>query len=51
MLILPKEEMLRQKQAEHEQVKEGLCAHFNSEMEKILNDNPSSDRDWETFLL
>lgn len=46
MLILPKEEMLRQKQAEHEQVKEGLCAHFNSEMEKILNDNSSEDLYW-----
>lgn len=46
MLILPQDEMLRQKMEEHNQAKEGLINHFNKEMEKILNENSSIDRYW-----
>ena len=42
MLILPKEELLRQ----HEETRRGITDHFNHEMEKILNENSDVDKYW-----
>lgn len=42
MLILNKEDQLRQ----HQDAKSSLTEHFNSEMERILNENSSKDLYW-----
>lgn len=42
MLILTKQQMLDQ----HMNAKNGLINHFNSELEKILNENSNKDKYW-----
>ncbi len=42
MLILSPEEQLRQ----HNEAREGMTNHFNTLMEKILNDNAHKDKYW-----
>lgn len=42
MLILTKQQMLDQ----HMDAKNGLIKHFNSQLEKILNENSSKDKYW-----
>ncbi len=42
MLVLSKEDQLRQ----HHDAKSSLTEHFNSEMERILNENSSKDLYW-----
>ena len=45
MLILPKSAHEKQ-MAEHQAAKAGLMSHFNSELEKILNENKKYDKYW-----
>lgn len=42
MLILPKESMLK----EINESRQNLTAHYNAEMERILNENASKDTYW-----
>lgn len=42
MLILNKEDQLKQ----HQDAKSNLTAHFNAEMERIINENSSKDLYW-----
>lgn len=37
---------LEKLQEEHHNAKEGLITHFNTELEKILNENSEKDRYW-----
>ncbi len=43
MLILPAHEKLKH---EHQQAKQGLMDQFNSQLEKILNENHKIDKYW-----